>query len=76
MKNKTILKKANELARLLYKSHGYDVPENFDFRKSDNPRVSGMFNLALIAIDFLKPKWNIEDVVCDAEIQEEEGEAC
>lgn len=48
-----IVDDANKLAREFYQAHGYEVPEGFKFHESEHPQEIGMWNLAVIAYEFL-----------------------
>lgn len=53
MTDQEIVDQANALAREFYQSHGYEVPEGFKFHDSEHPHEVGMWNLAVIAYEFL-----------------------
>ncbi len=49
-----ILKQTNELARLLLREAGYEVPEGTRFDNTPNPRLKQFWGMACIAQDFLR----------------------
>lgn len=61
-----IVDQTNALARLFYMSHGYVVPEGFDFRESSHPQEFGMWNLACIAQEELTGT-SVEDAEIELE---------
>lgn len=64
--NKQIVADANELARLFYQAHGYDVPKGFDFAGSQHPQETGTFNLVMIAYEFIEGT-DVQSVVDELE---------
>lgn len=44
---------ANELARQFYAANGYEVPEGYEFQNARHPQERGMWNLAVIAYEFI-----------------------
>jgi hypothetical protein len=52
--NEKIKKQLNTLAKLFYKSNGYEVEQDYDFSEASHPQEKGMWNMALIAYCFLK----------------------
>lgn len=48
-----VVDKALELARIIYKSNGYNVPKGFKFYDSHHPQEIGMWNIAVMAFDFI-----------------------
>jgi hypothetical protein len=49
-----IVSDCNKLARLFYKSHGYQAEEGYRFDKARHPQERGMWNLAMIAYEFIE----------------------
>lgn len=49
-----IIDDCNALARLFYKAHGYQVDEGYRFDTATHPQEQGMWNLAVIAYDFIQ----------------------
>lgn len=52
--DREVVDRANELARVFYKAHGYQVEEGYRFDQAFHPQERGMFNLAAIAFDFIE----------------------
>lgn len=48
-----LVAKCNALARLFYKSNGYEAPEGYRFDQARHPQELGMWNLACIAFEEL-----------------------
>lgn len=48
-----LVEKANELAREFYASFGYTTPKGYRFDRATHPQEMSMWNLAVIAYEFL-----------------------
>jgi hypothetical protein len=48
-----IVEGCNELARLFYKSLGYQVPDGFKFYEAHHPQEVGVWNMAVMAYDHI-----------------------
>ena len=46
-----IVSSCNELARVFYQSHGYEVPKGFAFHEATHPQERSMWNLAVMAYE-------------------------
>lgn len=66
-----IVDRCNELAREFYKGHGYDVPLGYRFDQAEHPQERGMWNLAVIAFDFIEGT-DVDD--CLAQVEDEESQ--
>ena len=44
----------NELARLFYYDHGYQIEKGYDFESASHPQEQRMFSLALIAFNYVR----------------------
>lgn len=53
MTDAQVVAQTNELARLFYAAHGYRVEEGYRFDEARHPQERGMWNLAVIAQEFL-----------------------
>ena len=65
-----IVAKGLELARMLYKAHGYEVPEGFKFYDSQHPQEQSMWNLACIAFEELTGT-DLNDALANCEEDDE-----
>lgn len=61
-----IIKNANELARKFYRSYGNNVKKGYRFDIAKHPQEKGMWNLAVLAYDFIEGI-DIEDVLEEVE---------
>ncbi len=66
MSEREILDSANELARLIYKSLGYEVPKGYRFDEATHPQEQGMWNIATIAFDHITGT-DLENVLANLE---------
>lgn len=48
-----IVDRTNGLARVMYRSHGYEVEEGYKFNEAIHPQEQGMWALACLATEFL-----------------------
>ena len=46
---KDLVADGNELARMFYLAHGYQVPESYRFDEAHHPQERGMWTLAVLA---------------------------
>lgn len=53
MTEQQIVDSGNELARLIYKSLGYEVPAGYRFDQAHHPQEIGMWNIAAIAFEHI-----------------------
>lgn len=58
--------RCNELARLFYEMRGYVVPEGHRFDQASHPDELGMWNLAVLAFDFIEGT-DVEDALAQIE---------
>lgn len=49
-----LVERANELARIFYAAHGYEVKEGYRFDQARHPQERGMWNLAAKAFEFFE----------------------
>jgi hypothetical protein len=63
---KELVSECNELARIFYKSYGYQVRKGYRFDKASHPQEAGMWNRAVMAYEFIS-KTNIEDALAELE---------
>lgn len=49
-----IVTRGLELAREFYQAHGYQAPEGYKFYESPHPQERAMWDLAVIAFEFLE----------------------
>lgn len=61
-----IVDRANELARIFYEAHGYEVPKGYRFDKAHHPQEAGMWNLAVMAFAFIDGT-NVDDALSEVE---------
>lgn len=54
----------NALAREFYLAHGYGVPDGYRFDAATHPQEVGMWNLAVLAYDFIAGT-DIENALCN-----------
>lgn len=66
-----IVDACNELARMFYKGHGYDVPEDYKMYDATHPQELGMWNLAVMAYDHIEGT-DVED--CLNQLRDDEDE--
>jgi len=52
--NEEEIAEVNELARLFYRAHGYQVPEGHEFEESSHPQEQLMFGLATMAFNYVR----------------------
>lgn len=52
--DKQIVDDANELARALYMSQGYDVKPGYRFDRAFHPQERGCWNMAALAYNFIE----------------------
>lgn len=50
--DRAVVERVNKLARLIYKSNGYEVVEGYRFDKVDHPQEQGAWNIAALAYEF------------------------
>lgn len=67
--NRQIVEDCNSLARLFYSAHGYQVPEGYRFDRASHPQELGMWNLAVLAFDYLQDT-DVEDALMQLEDNE------
>lgn len=73
MKNETLLKRTNELARTFYSLKGYEVPKDFKFyerKKNTHPDEAACWFMACHALLQLK-NVNMRDILDELEIEDE-----
>jgi hypothetical protein len=46
--------KTNELARLFYYAHGYQIEEGYNFEDATHPQERLMFRLAMVAFNYVR----------------------
>lgn len=49
-----IVDECNELARLFYKMHGYEVEDGYRFYEAHHPQEIGMWNMAVAAYEHIE----------------------
>jgi hypothetical protein len=64
MKSKTIVKRANDLARTFYKMRGYQVPADFKFWRATHPDEAGCWLMAKEAFMQIR-RIDVEDALAD-----------
>jgi hypothetical protein len=68
-KEQEIVDGCNELARLFYASHGYQVEFGYRFDKARHPQERGMWNMAVMAFEHIEGT-DVEE--CLREIEDDE----
>jgi hypothetical protein len=61
-----LVDECNELARKFYLAHGNQVDEGYRFDRATHPQEQSMWNLAVIAYDFIDGT-DIEDAISNLE---------
>jgi len=59
-----IIEDANALARALYLSMGYQVPDDYKFHAATHPQAVGCWNMAAIAYEHIEST-DIEDCLAE-----------
>lgn len=61
-----LVDECNQLARLFYKSHGYEVPDDYRFYDARHPQELSMWNMAVLAYDHIA-RTDIENALSELE---------
>lgn len=70
LSSQEIVDLCNELARELYKQHGYRVREGYRFDQAINPRMRTMWSMASVAFELLR-KTDVTDALADLEDEDD-----
>ncbi len=64
--NEELLESANDLARLLYRLRGYDVPRNYRFDRATHPQEVAVWSIVVIAYEHIEGT-DLEEVIAELE---------
>lgn len=65
-----IIEDANSLARLFYRSMGYQVPKGYRFDQASHPQEIGCWNQAVMAYDFIEGT-DVENALSELDDEQE-----